>query len=175
MMNEIESKYSIYFLSQKPEYIEEMAKIFYNEWQDSYHASGLHDLEAVIQDMKDDHALNENKLPLLMLALDNQNQNLVATIGLEICDVSPGNPYYNTTPWVACTFTKPEYRGQGIAKYMTQKLLEHTRQLNYTHLWLWTRTAEGFFEKLGFHFVEKLRHGQSDITVMRIDFDTSNY
>ena len=169
------SKYSFHFLVHKPEYIEEMAEIFYNEWQGTYHSLGLHNLQEVIQDMKENHACNYNKLPILMIALDNKDQRLVATVGLEICDVSAGNPYYNTTPWLACMYTKAEYRGQGLAKYMTNKMIEFTKQLNYTHLWLWTKTAAGLFEKMGFHLVEKLPHAGTDIMIMRIDFDSSNY
>jgi N-acetylglutamate synthase-like GNAT family acetyltransferase len=169
------SKYSFDFLVNKPDYIEEMAKIFYNEWQDTYHSFGLHNLQDVIQDMKDNHARNHNQLPILIIALDNTNQNLVATVGLEICDVPPGNPYNNTTPWLTCTYTKPEYRGEGVAKYMIHKILEVAKQLNYTHVWLWTVNARGLFEKLGFHLVEKIQHVGIDINIMRIDFDTSAY
>jgi N-acetylglutamate synthase-like GNAT family acetyltransferase len=171
----IASKYSFYFLMDKPEYIEEMAKIFYNEWQDTYHSFGLHNLQDVIQDMKDQYISNRDQLPILMIALDNRNQNLVGTIGLEKSDVSAGNPYHNTTPWLASLYVKPEYRGEGIAKYMINKMLELSKQLNYTHAWLWTRTAPGLFEKLGFHLVEKVQHAGLDIMIMRIDFDTSAY
>ncbi|CAF4698233.1 unnamed protein product, partial [Rotaria sp. Silwood2] len=94
-----------------------MAKIFYEQWQDTYHSFGLHNLQDVLQDIKDNHACNYDQLPILAIVLDNNNQNLVATAGLEKCDVPAGNPYYNTTPWMACVYTKPEYRGEGVATY----------------------------------------------------------
>ena len=171
------STYSFHLLVHKPDYIEEIAKIFFHEWPDTYHTLGLHDLQDVIQEMKDKHACNHDQLPILMIALDNTNQSLVATAGLEICDVPLGNPYNNTTPWLACIYTKPEYRGQGIAKCMVNKMLELAKQLNYTHVWLWTENATGLYEKLGFHLVEKIQHTRMamNITIMRIDFDTSAY
>ncbi|CAF1264785.1 unnamed protein product [Adineta ricciae] len=175
MSNDFEAKYTIHLLREKPEYVQEVSNVFYNEWQDSYHAFGLLTLEAAIQDAEMNYIRNEKQLPLLMILLDKQSQNLIATIGLEVCDVSPGNPYYNTTPWLACTYTKPEYRGQGIAKYMIGKILDLAKELKYTYVWLWTRSAQGLFEKQGYHLVETLRHGESNINVMRIDFDTSNY
>jgi len=66
--------------------------------------------------------------------LDKNNQNLVATAGLEKCDVPAGNPYYNTTPWMACVYTKSEYRGKGIATFMVKQMLELAKKLNYTHV-----------------------------------------
>ncbi|CAF3706429.1 unnamed protein product [Rotaria sp. Silwood1] len=159
----------------KQEYIEEMAKIFYEQWQNTYHAFGLYNLEDVIRDIKDNHACNYDQLPILAIALDNNNQNLAATAGLEKCDVPAGNPYYNTTPWMACVYTKPEYRGEGVATYMINKILAVAKQLNYTHVWLWTENATSLYEKLGFHIVEKIKHIGMDITIMRIDFDTSAY
>jgi len=74
-----------------------MARIFYNEWQSTYHSFGLYNLQDVMQDMKDNHASNYDQIPILLIALDKNNQNLVATAGLEKCDVPAGNPYYNTT------------------------------------------------------------------------------
>ncbi|CAF0816147.1 unnamed protein product [Adineta steineri] len=169
------SKYSIYFLHEKPEYIEEMGNIFYNEWKDVYIAFGLNTLNDVIQDMKEKHVCNHNKLPMLMTALDNSNQNLVATIGLEICDVTTGNPYYNITRWLACTYIKDEYRGKGIATYMINRMLQFAQQLNYTYIWLWTEHSRSLYERIGFHFVEKIQHLGKDVDIMRIDFDIKNY
>lgn len=173
--DEFSTDYSIHLLPEKLEYIDEMAKIFFDEWPATYHAFGLPNVDAVAQDMREDHARNEKQLPLLMLVIDKRNGNLVATVGLEICDVVPGNPYYKTTPWLACTYTKPEYRGKGIAKQMINHILRYARQLGFTYVWLWTETARGLFEKLGFHVVENVQHADSVVTVMRIDFDKSNY
>ncbi|CAF1062707.1 unnamed protein product [Didymodactylos carnosus] len=167
------SKYSFHFLADKPEYIE-MAKIFYYEWQDTYHSFGLYNLQDFIKDMKDTHACNNYQLPILMIALDN-NKNLVATTGLEICDVPKGSPYYNTTPWISSVYTKQEYRRQGVATFMINRILEFSKQRNYSQVWLWTKNATGLYEKLGFHLVEKIKHVQMDVTTMRIDFDTSVY
>ena len=178
MMNNNESltsNYSFHFLIHKPEYIEEMARIFYNEWQDTYHSFGLNNLQDVMQDMKDNHAANHDQIPILLIALDKNNQNLVATAGMEKCDVPANNPYYNTTPWMACVYTKPEYRGKGIAKFMVNKLLEFAKKQNYTHVWLWTENATSLYEKLGFHLVETIKHIGMDIMIMRIDFDASLY
>lgn len=167
--------YSFHFLADKPEYIEEMANIFYNEWQSTYHAFGLHSLQDVIQDMKDNHACNYNQIPLLLIALDKNSQKLVATAALEKCDVPTNSPYSNTTPWLACVYTKVEHRGKGIATFLVKQLLESAKQLNYTHVWLWTEDAANLYTKIGFHLVEKMKHINLDIMIMRIDFDPSIY
>jgi N-acetylglutamate synthase-like GNAT family acetyltransferase len=152
-----------------------MARIFYNEWQSTYHSFGLYNLQDVMQDMKDNHASNYDQIPILLIALNKNNQNLVATAGLEKCDVPSGNPYYNTTPWMACVYTKAEYRGKGIATFMVKQMLELAKKLNYTHVWLWTKDATCLYEKLGFHLVEKIKHIGMDIMIMRIDFDPLAY
>jgi N-acetylglutamate synthase-like GNAT family acetyltransferase len=152
-----------------------MARIFYNEWQSTYHSFGLYNLQDVMQDMKDNHASNYDQIPIVLIALDKNNQNLVATAGLEKCDVPAGNPYYNTTPWMACVYTKPEYRGKGIATFMVKQMIELAKKLNYTHVWIWTKDATRLYEKLGFHLVEKIKHIEMDIMIMRIDFDSLAY
>jgi GNAT superfamily N-acetyltransferase len=58
--------------------------------------------------------------------------------------------------WIADVFVDPGYRGQGLGRWMIERILEHPDVVN-TRQSLATRDAHSFYEKLGFVRREVLR------------------
>ncbi|HKF51726.1 MAG TPA: GNAT family N-acetyltransferase [Candidatus Acidoferrales bacterium] len=57
---------------------------------------------------------------------------------------------YTTFAYLADVFVLPQYRGQGLAKWLMQCIMEHSELAGLRRWLLVTRDAHGLYEKLGF-------------------------
>ena len=59
-------------------------------------------------------------------------------------------------PWLACFYIDKEYRNQGMARILLEKIIElASSTLNYETLYLFTK-HKGFYEKFGWDFVSEI-------------------
>jgi GNAT superfamily N-acetyltransferase len=73
------------------------------------------------------------------------------------------------TPWLAGVYIEPAFRGRGFAAALVGRVVEAARAASVITLWLYTRSAEGLYRRLGWLASETLqRHGRP-VTVMRLD------
>ena len=129
-------------LADYPHHLEQVAEWCFNEWSK---ASGS-TLDDVIYRTR--HATKRDGVPQTWIAL--KGDELVGTFALWNNDF--GNRQ-DLSPWIACVYVKPEYRGKGIGTLMTQKGIELVRSMKYKKLYLIT-DHEGFYEKSGWKFME---------------------
>lgn len=64
-------------------------------------------------------------------------------------------PYGNDIYWVSYFAVIEEYRGKGIGKILMEKLFGEMKKKHAKVLWVYTRKARGFYEKMGFQFVTR--------------------
>ena len=74
------------------------------------------------------------------------NDRLVAAGGLETV-----GPY----ALLRSVVVHPQYRGRGVARVMSEFLLQQARSQNIAAVYLLTETAAAYFEKLGFSHVTR--------------------
>ena len=57
---------------------------------------------------------------------------------------------YATFGWVADVFVLPEYRGQGLSKWLMEVIIAHPHLQGFRRWVLSTKDAHGLYEKFGF-------------------------
>ena len=97
----------------------------------------------------------ENNI-ILILGLVDHNK-LVGFISLlkkdEDCEVK-------LTPWYATMYVKKEYRGRGYSRILNDALLEKSKRLGYTKVYLKSNLIN-YYEKFGAIYIKKLENGES--------------
>jgi GNAT superfamily N-acetyltransferase len=79
------------------------------------------------------------------------------------------------TPWLATVFVKPETRGLGHAGRLVAAVENECRAASITVLWLYTRTAERIYARIGWKTVDRFRRAgrDYDYALMRRDLSQS--
>ena len=129
-------------MADYPQFIEEVSKLLWEEW--SRHNGKT--LEEVTYRTK--HCLKKDKIPQIHIAI--RSAELLGTVSLWTCDLSKRQ---DLSPWMACLYVKPEYRGMGIGTSLQKKSVEVAEELKYKKLYLITE-HENYYEKMGWKFLE---------------------
>jgi N-acetylglutamate synthase-like GNAT family acetyltransferase/protein-tyrosine-phosphatase len=96
--------------------------------------------------------LQQNKLPtedindLSHFFIVKEDKKIIGTIGLEV---------YGDSGLLRSMATDAAYRNRGIAASLVAVLFQHARELGLKEIYLLTETAEKYFEKKGFHKIER--------------------
>lgn len=97
----------------------------------------------------------ENNI-ILILGLVDYNK-LVGFISLLKKD---GDCEVKLTPWYATMYVKKEYRGRGYSRILNDALLEKSKKLGYTKVYLKSNLIN-YYEKFGAIYIKKLENGES--------------
>ena len=101
-----------------------------------------------------DQLLLSNSLPAIEPAYANSfffkaikdQDKIVGAIGIEI---------YGKYGLLRSLVVEPEYRNQGIANHLVEKLIKHAQNSNIETLFLLTTTADKYFEKKEFQRIHR--------------------
>lgn len=139
-MNDIEIDY----LANNQQFLREVAGYWCREWSKSW------DEEAInIKVEKLKKKANTRDLPILFVSKDGDR--LVGTAGLFKEDLDGRE---DLSPWLGGVYVKEEYRNKGFATEMINRVLELAKDLGYKRLYLYTESASGLYQKLGWTFME---------------------
>lgn len=97
----------------------------------------------------------ENNI-IFILGLVDHNK-LVGFISLLKKD---GDCEVKLTPWYATMYVKKEYRGRGYSRILNDALLEKSKRLGYTKVYLKSNLIN-YYEKFGAVYIKKLENGES--------------
>jgi GNAT superfamily N-acetyltransferase len=87
---------------------------------------------------------NEDKIPLTIIALDGEIP--VGSASIVSFDMDTRR---DLSPWLAGVFVLPEYRSQGVGGQLVRDAMVKANALGIEKLYLYTRSAIGIYEKLG--------------------------
>ncbi len=154
-----ENGLSIDFLAHHPWCVTELAGHFYEHWRGYYDQRGV--TPAAIRNALHERA-NLDSLPLAVVALREGVPVGTATIKPQDLDCRP-----DFTPWLAGVMVAPEYRRQGIATALVERIVEEALRLRLPRLYLWTPNSESMYTRLGWSRIEKIPYFGSEITIMK--------
>ena len=77
-----------------------------------------------------------------MCSSDNQ---IIGTAVLAEKDL----PGYDLTPWMACVYVLPQFRGRGISKLLIQSVIDAAIAEGHESIWLFTESASALYSKFG--------------------------
>lgn len=142
----------IYNLQNKNEYLDEVARLEYEEWAENKEENKQARIErkkAKISNM----FMDKSFCKLILLDKDN----LVGFISLFPNDCEEEK---YLTPWYATMYVKKEYRNQGYSRILNNAILHEAKNRGFTTLYLKT-DLENYYEKFGAVFIKKLKSSES--------------
>ncbi|MBL6079775.1 GNAT family N-acetyltransferase [Belnapia sp. T18] len=75
------------------------------------------------------------------------------------------------TPWLAGVFVLPEHRGRGHASALVRHVEGFARAASVAELWLYTRTAEPLYARLGWQRAGLEQNNGHEVALMRRRLD----
>ncbi len=152
---------AVEYLADRPEFIDQLARLCWAEWQPIYQHRGQTFADA-LKNYRERR--NTDRLPLTLVAL--HAEQLIATVSLKLrdLDIRP-----DLDPWLGALLVVPDQRRRGVGSMLMYRATEEARRLNLPRLFLWTSSAEGLYLKLGWQVVERTDYCDKDIVIMQID------
>lgn len=87
----------------------------------------------------------------------------VATASFDLEDL-PARP--DLSPWLASVYTRPEYRGRGIAGLLVGRVEQEAQARGFDRIYLHTTDQEGFYAKRGWQRLGRIIFWDREIMVM---------
>lgn len=141
----------IYNLKDKLEYLDEVAKLEYEEWADNKEENKQERIKRKKE--KICNALN-NKSFCKLILIDNNELIGFVSIFPKDCEEEK-----ELTPWYATMYVKEEYRNNGYSRILNNAILKEAQSRGFTTVHLKTN-LENYYEKFGAIFIKKLKSGE---------------
>lgn len=119
------------------------------------------DLEARVR-LFQDH-LRTGRIPTTYVALVGGAP--VGSASLIGCDMETRS---ELSPWLASVFVRPEFRRQGIAGRLVDRIVREAGEIGYPKLYLFTPDQMRLYASLGWHERERVEYRGEVETIMEI-------
>jgi N-acetylglutamate synthase-like GNAT family acetyltransferase len=133
------------FLADQPELLPILADWFYDEWGHLYPNSSRESIQRELQDF-----LNKDTIPLTIVRM--RGGDPIASASLKIREMET-HPQYRH--WLGGVYVHPDFRGQGIGSQLVEVSAALAKKLNVSDLYLYTRSHEDFYTRLGWQVIER--------------------
>ena len=142
----------IYNLKNKLEYLDEVAKLEYEEWADNKEDNKIERLKRKKDKI---YKMFENKSFCKLILID-QNE-LIGFISLFPNDCEEEK---DLTPWYATMYVKKKFRKNGYSRILNEAILKEAKNMGFSILYLKT-DLNNYYEKFGATYIKKLKSGES--------------
>jgi GNAT superfamily N-acetyltransferase len=146
-------------LREQPHWLETLLPLLEQEWGHLYPGR---DTERVREELMT-HG-NGQRVPEVLIAVENDR--LLGTVSIVENDL-PGSEHLN--PWLASLYVLPEHRGRGVARTLVQAAEAWAKKAGISRLYLFTESAGGLFESLGWQRKEAALCNDHPVVIYRRD------
>lgn len=157
---------TIDYLVNQPQFLDEVARLSWREWQDIYDQRGQ-TLEHSRKNYQD--RMRIDRLPLTLIA--HEDDNLLGMVSLKFHDMDT-RP--DLDPWLGGLLVLPQSRNRGIGTMLMHRATEEARRLKIPRLYLWTATAESLYRKLGWRVLDRSQYFGLEAVVMELEISALN-
>ena len=133
------NKIEIGFLKDHPQYIDEVAGLWHQQWGNKIDESDLPRKRASVR-----VGAQRGKLPFVLVAFFEGELAGSASAFENDLENRP-----ELTPWFAAVVTKYQFRGKGIAEKLSNAIVIECNRLGYSKIYLRTEKADEYFKHLG--------------------------
>lgn len=134
--------FEIIELKERKELFDEAVDFFWKQWGSSENFKFYHDCMKHSCDTK-------SNLPRFYIAL--QNNKIIGSYALLRNDLISRQ---DLTPWLACLYVIPEFRGKEIGYTLLNHASNEAYIKSYENLYLCTN-IEGYYEKYGWRYLDQ--------------------
>lgn len=146
------------FLADHPDLTSVIASWYYQEWGQNGPVFTPQFFELELSER-----LNRDKLPLTLVAFNNSVPVATASLKLKEMETRPEIQH-----WLGGVYTLPEYRGRGIGSLIIEHAMAQARHLEVSELYLYTRSSESLYARLGWVTIERPLYHQRKVAIMKI-------
>jgi len=131
-------------------------------WDEWGHVDPNGSLESWIAGLE--RRTNRDSIPTTLVALTGDA--LAGSVTLVEHDMDTRD---DLSPWLAGLFVQPDFRHQGIGSALTIAAKEKADSLGVPVLYLYTRSAQRLYERLGWTAVGTEHYEGRNVTIMQIE------
>ena len=142
----------IYNLQDKLEYLDEVAKLEYEEWAKNKEENR----EARIERKKEKISSMFSNKSYCKLILVN-NDKLIGFVSLFPSDCEEEK---ELTPWYATMYVKKKYRNQGYSRLLNEAILSEAKNRGFKVIYLKTN-LKSYYDKFGAIFIKQLKSNEN--------------
>jgi len=150
------------FIGNHPEHIPLIAKWHQDEW---HHISP--DLTTELRIKKYSSYRSEPTIPCSIIALIDDSPAGSASLVESDMDSHP-----HLHPWLASVYVAEDYRCQGIATQLINRVIEIAHNLGIETLYLFTPDQADFYKKRGWKLIENYTYNGELVDIMSYTIDT---
>ncbi len=143
---------TIYNLKDKLEYLDEVARLEYEEWADNKEENKE---ERIKRKKEKICCMFSNKAFCKLILVENNELVGFISIFPEECEEEK-----ELTPWYATMYVRKEYRNHGYSRILNNAILKEAKDRGFLTLYLKTN-LKNYYEKFGAVFIKKLKSGES--------------
>jgi GNAT superfamily N-acetyltransferase len=107
---------------------------------------------------------HRDRIPTTYVALDGEE--LVGSVTLVEHDMAIHREW---SPWLAGVYVRSDRRRQGIGSTLVRHAVGAAATMGVSRLYLYTETAPGFYERLGWRPIAEEEYLGQPVTIMAID------
>lgn len=157
------SKYPIVSLSDYPQLLDNLVAQQWEEW-------GYDDpddlKEFFAQELAQTANLAENYPKTWIMMADTNADKIIGAVTLSLNEMGNAQPT-ERNPWLGYLYIEPDYRGQGLAKLLTNFAVEQSVKLGFPHCYLYASDEKPRYLKWGWQSLETLEFQEEEVTVMQ--------
>lgn len=143
-------------LADHPELCPTLAQWRWEEWG---HLTPDRPLEQWIEQLAD--LAHHDHIPLTVIAFDEDQPAGLASLVFHDMDTRE-----DLSPWLAGVLVAPAFRGRGHGAALVTAIEEHAARLGVETLYLYTNSAQGLYEKLGWEEIEREAYRGREVVIM---------
>jgi GNAT superfamily N-acetyltransferase len=146
------------FLADRPEALATVARWYFDEWGHKVEGETLVGIELSLKG-----TLNRSRVPLIVLAIENEEVVGAAQLKFREMDIYPDREH-----WLGGVFVSPGSRGKHIGSRLCERVVEIAGTLNVQRLNLQTEQLDGgLYAKLGWKPCEQVAYKGRQVLVMQ--------
>lgn len=147
----------IEFLADRPQAVPLISRWYYDEWGHAMPGNSVEKITERVNGM-----LNRDRIPLHILAVENDEILGVAQLKIREMDIYPDKEH-----WLGGVFVTPQARGQGLASTLVNRALDLAKTFQVRTLYLQTEQMDGgLYAKLGWKPLEQVLYNGLNVLVM---------
>jgi GNAT superfamily N-acetyltransferase len=145
------------YLADREEAIPTIATWYFNQWSHIADENSVEETSHKLQKY-----LNRDKIPLMLLAIEDEEIIGVAQLKYQEMDIYPDKKY-----WIGGIFVPEKYRRNKVAARLVEKATDVARSLDVNILHLQTERLDGgLYQRLGWQPIEQVNYRGLDVLVM---------
>lgn len=103
-------------------------------------------------------------MPAMYICVDGKY--VVGTAALVESDM---DSHPELSPWLASVYVNPDYRNRGVGAALVKHIVNQSKALGFSPLYLFTPDRAKFYQGLGWEFIAQESYRGGEATLMKID------